>query len=155
VSNVFTLLNPAFICLAIFIGGGDCSPPAPVHEKPQAPIISAPVEEPPDDVLELIHTYFDPSEWDTAICVMWHESRFNTNVAGDNGASIGLYQIKWDNIALKNTIKGLEYYAGTTKAAAIEILHNPRENVRIASEIQAHNGWLEPWEAQKKRCKLN
>ena len=111
--------------------------------------------------IALVVAHFPPEEWDTAMCVIEGESRGRADALGDDGASVGLFQIKADNLAGRNVINGLrdEFGAGSQRGRigmgeATALLLDADTNVRLAAAIWAANGWLPAWQAQRLRCGL-
>lgn len=150
------------VCTVVLMGAnaaGAC-PPEEHNITPPVVEITWAGKLPPSEILEEIIRWFPNDEVNTAICVMWYESRYNSNTAGDSGASIGLYQIKWDNLAGRYVLNGLQDEFGPAagnrirKQQAISILKDISENIRLAAKIWEADEWLPNWLAQKYRCNL-
>ena len=86
-------------------------------------------------------------DYDEAIVIMECESSGNAEAVGDDGASIGLYQIAWDNIWGRNEYpQGIREKAqvpeGMTVKETIAWLKVPENNIRVAYwTYKLRDGW--------------
>ncbi|MDE0605048.1 MAG: hypothetical protein OXI18_11650 [bacterium] len=84
---------------------------------------------------------------DDALAVMDCESSGNPRAVGDDGASIGLFQIAWDNIwgryeYPEGIREAADVPAGMTIAETKEWLKDPANNVRVAFWTwELRGGW--------------
>lgn len=72
----------------------------------------------------LVAAHFAPGDVDTALCLMWHESRGNPDAKNPNSSAAGLFQILdfwWDA------------YGGDR--------YLPADNVAMAARIKREQGW--------------
>ena len=119
--------------VVLLAGGPPSVPPDYYDPPPPAP----PAADHPVERWRPLVTAWFRLEADTALAYLACESSGDPNAVGDNGASRGLFQIAWDNIAGR-----WEYPAGIRAAAgiptdltrleAIAWLHDPARNVAAA-----------------------
>ena len=167
------LLAGALFAGALFAGACQTTPVEPARpEAPQVHIEQPETAEPVERWRPLVASHFAADQVDTALCVIRHESHgdpsvINTAATEAVGGSIGLFQIAADNLAGRNRIAGLRRWEPPvdvlklgytpkvfTLAQARLVLLDPENNISAAAAIQAADGWLPAWLADREACGL-
>lgn len=89
----------------------------------------------------LVVRFFAPEKVDTAMCLIWYESRGDPNADNSTSSAAGLFQFlrrTWDSVPLSVT-------GGTYSSGAV---YDPVANVRAAAWLQNEWGWTQ-WSPYK------
>ena len=116
-------------------------PSAPAQSAAPAPAPTFPdvtqynIPQPPEQVMNLLMTYFPQEEWENAARVAFGESSYNPQAVNPASNTTGLFQIH--PIHQQNLeIQGMNFQDMT----------DLEKNIQFASWLQGQQGW-NPWEA--------